>query len=558
MLKLAAILECNDPQQALGLIAATALAAREKRALGLEDLQAAALGVGGKIKSMAGDVWANPHARLGLLGAGVGAVANPLLNTVTRKKKRKGILTEALEGAALGGAGGAGASLLGAKVPALSEPSPVEKIAMPEFLGNFGKKIGEGAAAAVNPFKDMWENPHVRTGLIGAGLGAGAGALSSLLDRKKRKNMLSSMLTGGLLGGAVGTGGSLLFNRGEPAKTVPDDKQQAAGKAQEGYNQLGRLGFNTKGVQDVTGQLSRGEISEEQARDQIQSQRPGKMEQFKNVGSSVGQAFKSGHPGEALEHADVAGLKAMTPFSGHFNEGTAALAVGGNIAGRSLANPEGTLRSYYDKATGFIGDKIRDSKSDFGPLAAWRKSLHAKDHALITGEINRPDVKDLHTFDPSTFSSDPGKQQLLNMARTSGTARTGPAANPVNPEIPTLDPRVVPGAGPKSPLSGNLLRPSKITEVPVGEKGQTIQLPESIHRKDLKNWAQRQQKGRMVATYQEGLKNRGRLGRITGGLLPGAMGLAPLLINEWGSGGFRSGAEPAEDILAANKILSKE
>jgi hypothetical protein len=71
---------------------------------------------------------------------------------------------------------------------------------------DYAKQVGESApdwakslgGTVADTAKQVWDNPHGRTALVGGGLSAAAGGLASLTDPRKRKRWLSNTLGAGL------------------------------------------------------------------------------------------------------------------------------------------------------------------------------------------------------------------------------------------------------------------------------------------------------------------------------------------------------------------------
>lgn len=484
-LRIAEILECENVDQAITKVATVAAATRAKQGFDLGQIGTtlgnAASSAGGFLSNAAQTAWSNPHARRALIGAGLGAGGNALMDLFRSRERKRGLLRSLLEGGVLGGGVGGGSSLLMSNVPALgmTRTASFEKKAIPEWLSNMGSSA-----------KSLLGNEHVRHGLIGAGIGAAGGGLSSLLGKKKRKGLLSSMLTGGLLGGAVGGGGSLAYRNlinptpsgstgssgsGGSSSGGRSPRIEAAEQAQSGYNELARLGFDETRAHDTARQLREGSITSDAAREQIQAGRPGFLDQAQGILPGTWHAARTGDVEGALRHADVLGLKAMNPMSGSFDPSTAGLAVGGNIVARSLQSG-GVLRS----GLGNLGDSIanrygRGGAGNVPGLNELGRHLQGRQQSLIRGELDALKEK------PSELA-----KQRLSLGR--------------------------------------------------------------MTREEQLRWARGNRTTRSAPTS--------RFGRITGGTLPGLVGLAPLLAHEWGGSGYRSGAQPAMDIVEANRILS--
>lgn len=396
------------------------------------------------------------------------------------------------------------------KVAAVAEEARTKQ-AMPEWATSIGGHLSGAAGKAKELAQGAWKDPHSRNALIGGAAGMAGGALTSLFDKDRRKSLLGNALTTGLLGAAVGGGGSLAYDHllrggrsaaggsgggsgaGPRSSANREQRTQAASQAQQGYNDLARLGFDDKAVQGIGSQVRDGALTPEQGREQMQSHRPGLVEQAGGVVPGTVQALRTGDVTGAMAHADIAGLKNVNPFfnSEYFDPTTAGLAIGGNALGRQLQTGGG-LRHQL----GRLGDRIADSNGPINPIAnPLRKMLRGRQDRLVQGELERINA-----------------------------------------------PLIAAGKGPKT------LADAFGTHSPAGASlsGEALRLRQTQQARNLRN-----------TRDQTARASQGRLGRLGGGRLPALLTLAPMVGREWFSNdGYRSGARPAMNIAEANKVLA--
>jgi hypothetical protein len=157
---------------------------------------------------------------------------------------------------------------------------------------DYAKQVGESApdwakslgGTVADTAKQVWDNPHGRTALVGGGLSAAAGGLASLTDPRKRKRWLSNTLGAGLAGaagaGALSYGyqqglgrdlGTDVVNLPETVKNIftteenktgkppigatldPSQRAPVGSKIQSGYNTLDTLGGTSASARSPSG-----------------------------------------------------------------------------------------------------------------------------------------------------------------------------------------------------------------------------------------------------------------------------------------------------------------
>lgn len=546
--RLADILDSADMGQALDKVAAVARETRAKRAAappvaepplppipvdqpvgagndGVPDLAKRLLGgpistAGLNAAGYAGSILGNAA-----LGAGIGGLSNTVIDQFRDKKNKRGILQALLEGGGVGAAigGTAGAFHHGLR------PAPYAKEAADgdSWLSGIGKTIGDAAGTAgsaiSNAAQTAWKDPTGQAAVIGGGLGLAGGGVASLLDKEKRKRWLSNTMTAGLLGSAVGAGGRMTYDnllaprtpeapKGETPQAAPKaplpERANAASKAQGGHRELGLLGYDAKKTHPVVEGLQKGDLTEDQAKEQLLAARPGKIEQLHNALPAAGIAAGQGDITGAANQADVLGLKNINPLSTHGFLGdagsaaTAATAVGGNLLARDL-QPGGGTRKMLSSLGDRFADNFGSGHNAQGRLR-WNLPIASELAAKMRGRQDSIVTSELNARNTAHLNAD-SKNKPLDLDHLGPTAVSQAAK----------------GQAPPTPWE----RQKTLQNARESRAGRWNDKPTTFQKVVGKGWA------------------------------PAAALLAPLLAREWGGSGFRSGHKPIMDIVEANKII---
>lgn len=300
------------------------------------------------------------------------------------------------------------------------------------------------------------------------------------------------------------------------------DRASAVASAQDARARLGLLGTPEGPVNEAVTGFNKGILSRGTAKGRISGATPGSAKQLANVPSAIGKSLEQGRPEEALNQADVLGLKNVTnPFAA----GAALTAGGGAHA----------LHGAISK-----GRKMND---------LLRGGLGAEGDTAMAGAVARPKLdawKDWHQ-QPSNMNTDAGS---LGRVLESGR-KAVKDQKPVN--YGSMN-KHVKHPGYRQPGRLSSLRAGLGAAARTGAK--ELFGPGETHLKGTASPTVNLSRRELLKAVN--LLPKSTASKLMSFGLPAAAAVAPLAAREWLlPGGYRSGKAPAGKLLDANSELQQ-
>ena len=409
-----------------------------------------------------------------------------------------------------------------------------------------------------------------RHSALGAGIGGGLGIAKNLLvGGDPSTDALAGAALGGLSGAAVShvrQGKGLLPPSKQPA-TNPAMLERAVNAERPARTRLQLLGIDPTKSDELAKQMAHGQISEEEGLGKLRDSRASVASQLLDVPTNVISKATKGNIPEALNQADVIGLKNLNPLvypnsDDFFQQGVlpsaaAHLVTRRLLNGGAFGNNAISKRLYNN--SGGIFDHL-DRRALQTRLNELVDSHHLKDDQLhsVIGRSAPVSWDDVHK---GTAKLHPLQEEQAMRAIESQYPSIIPRST--NPNQHTPLPRTAKEYLHLLEAKGHTLgggdKPISFSKLPELHKILGHEQPPTWQDIRLGKSNLTGDEARKALSYLGQFKHEGdqqsRFRKITGGKLPLLAGLAPLLYSEWASpNGYRSGNNDLKSLAEAHRL----